>query len=60
MTTTTIERAFELARSGRVQSMEELRNALRQERLDNVDQHTAGTLIQRQLKDLIRSSNRRA
>jgi hypothetical protein len=47
----TLERAFELARSGRVSSVSELRTVLKQE-LHDVAQ-VQGRQLTRQLKDLI-------
>lgn len=47
---TTVERAFRLARSGKVRTISELRKALRNEGFAAADQHREGRSIQRQLK----------
>ena len=47
----TVERAFDIARSGSVRNMSELRKALRKEGFASAEQHTEGFSIQRQLKD---------
>jgi hypothetical protein len=49
---TTIERAFELARSGDCDSVNQIRQKLKAERFDQVDAHLAGPAIARQLRDL--------
>jgi hypothetical protein len=41
----TIERAFELARSGDYSSIEDIRKQLRRERQSNVDAHLHGSLL---------------
>lgn len=43
------ERAAELARSGRFNRIEQLRNCLRAEQYEQVDAHLAGSLTRRQL-----------
>jgi hypothetical protein len=53
MATRTIERAFELARSGECRTMPELKHRLRRERLDSVDSHLAGKLTRSQLIELM-------
>jgi hypothetical protein len=53
---TVIERAFEVAASGRVQSIQELRNALQKEGYADASVDTAGLAIKRQLKKAIRQS----
>jgi hypothetical protein len=50
---TTIERAFELARSGACRTMPELKVRLRREQMDSVDQHLGGKLIRAQLTELM-------
>ena len=45
----TVERAFELARSGRYRHMRDLRRQLVREGCDDVDRHLAGTGIRKQL-----------
>ncbi|HEY0027000.1 MAG TPA: hypothetical protein VGC35_03950 [Allosphingosinicella sp.] len=49
---TTIERAFEIARSGSCTSVQEIRMALKKERFDNVEAHLAGPSLARQLRTL--------
>jgi hypothetical protein len=56
---TTLERAFDLAGSGRFDSLEGLRRQLRAEQLTNIDGHLAGAQIRRQLRGII-SDRRRA
>jgi len=53
----TIERAFELARSGNVRSLTELRRVLRSEGCDQVEFHLEGKLIKKQLIALIGSAS---
>ncbi|HEY0313295.1 MAG TPA: hypothetical protein VGC56_12465 [Allosphingosinicella sp.] len=55
---TTIERAFELARSGRFASVSDIRLALRRERFDQVEAHLAGSSIARQLRALCDEARR--
>jgi len=50
--TTTLERAFALARSGECATVNDIRTRLRSERFDQVDAHLAGAAITRQLRDL--------
>ncbi len=45
----TVERAFELARSGRYRHMREIRKQLVREGCDDVDRHLAGTGLRKQL-----------
>jgi hypothetical protein len=49
---TTLERAFDLARSGTCATVNDIRQRLRAERFDQVDAHLAGSAITRQLRDL--------
>ena len=49
---TTLERAFELARSGSCASVNDIRQKLKAERFDQVDAHLAGPAISRQLRAL--------
>jgi hypothetical protein len=49
---TTIERAFALARSGTCATVDEIRQALKRERFDQVDAHLAGPALSRQLRAL--------
>jgi hypothetical protein len=53
MQRTTIERAFELARSGECRTLHELKHQLRRERLESVDFHLAGKLTRAQLTELM-------
>jgi hypothetical protein len=53
MPSTTIERAFELARSGECRTLPELKHRLRRERLESVDFHLAGKLTRTQLTELM-------
>jgi hypothetical protein len=47
---TTVERAFELARSGRCDSLPAIAAALKDERHEAVDAHLAGPSIRKDLK----------
>ena len=49
-TTSTIERALQLAREGTCRTVGDIRLALKAERYEGVDTHMSGTTIQRQLK----------
>ena len=53
MPTSTIERAFALARSGECRTMDELKHQLRRERLESVDFHLGGKLTRAQLTGLM-------
>ena len=53
---TTIERAFELARSGEFASVGEIKRRLKEERFDAVEAHLQGPSISRQLKRLCDSA----
>lgn len=48
---TTLERAFELARSGAFGTVHEIAAALKRERHDAVDAHLAGPSIRRELRN---------
>ena len=48
----TLERAFDLARSGECTSVEDIRRQLKRERFDQVEAHLAGASINRQLRAL--------
>ena len=50
--TSTIERAFALARSGSCTSVQDIRVSLKRERFDNVEAHLAGPSLARQLRAL--------
>jgi lactam utilization protein B len=56
---TTIERAFELAQSGTVYSVTELRLALKREGFADGRMHTDGHSVQRQLSALIAAATGR-
>lgn len=47
-----LERAFDLARSGRFASVNDIRLALKRERFENVEAHLAGPSLARQLRGL--------
>lgn len=49
----TVERACELAKSGRCSSVSDIRTRLKQERWESVDAHLAGPSFARQLRDMI-------
>jgi hypothetical protein len=49
---TTLERAFDLARSGRFASVNDIRVTLKRERFEQVEAHLAGFAIARQLRGL--------
>lgn len=49
----TVERAFQLARSGNCKSVRDIRTALAAERYDAVGSHLDGPLIKRQLRAAI-------
>ncbi len=51
---TTIERALELAATGRFPTVTAIKTVLRQERYDGVDAHLGGGGISRQLKDIMK------
>ncbi len=49
---TTLERAFDLARSGECATVDDIRSRLKAERHDQVEAHLAGRSIKRQLAKL--------
>lgn len=53
---TTIERAFQLARSGSVTSLNEIRLQLKREQFSNVHEHMEGASIRRQLIAIIQAA----
>ncbi|MES3151477.1 hypothetical protein [Sphingomonas faeni] len=53
---TTVERAFELARSGSCNSVNDLRQRLRREGYDAVHIHLHGASINKQLVDLMHAA----
>lgn len=52
---TTVERAFELARSGNYVSVQEIRAQLGKERFPLVREHLEGASIRKQLADIVRN-----
>lgn len=56
----TLERAFELARSGDYAGVPEIRVQLKRERFESVEAHLAGPSISRQLKALCEAARREA
>jgi hypothetical protein len=50
----TLERAFEIAKSGSARNVEDVRRQLKAERFEQVESHLGGASIQKQLKDIIR------
>lgn len=52
---TVIERAFDVARSGRCKSIDEVRAILSREGHFNVDAHLSGGVLRKQLNALIRA-----
>jgi hypothetical protein len=57
-TTTTIERAFALARSGTCNNVAEVRLALKREGFEQVEAHLAGPAIAKQLRALCEEAQR--
>lgn len=55
---TTLERAFELARSGTCADVGEIRLTLKRERFDQIEAHLAGPSINRQLRALCQEAKR--
>ena len=55
----TIERAFELARSGSCRTIEEIVRRLRQEQMDQVDAHLGGHSIRKELRQACAESRTR-
>jgi hypothetical protein len=55
----TIERAFELARSGEYQSIQDLERQLRSEQYEAVPQHLQGPSIRKELQALMRAARTR-
>jgi hypothetical protein len=51
-----IERAFQLAQSGRCASIDEIRRELKREQFGSIEQHLGGAHIRKQLRDLILAS----
>jgi hypothetical protein len=55
----TLERAFDLARSGECVNVEDIRRRLRSERHDSVDAHLSGPSVRRQLLALCTAARSR-
>ena len=55
----TVERAFELARSGICRNVEDIRKQLRREGYSDIMSHLSGPAIRKQLADLIRAGLRK-
>ncbi|MBC9033711.1 hypothetical protein IAG41_15050 [Sphingomonas sp. JC676] len=55
---TILERAFELARNGDCQCLDDIRRRLSAERYSHVDDHLAGKMIQKQLRREIKGALR--
>ena len=51
----TIARAFQLAREGKCQSVEDIRRQLRRERYQSIESHLSGALIKKQLADILKA-----
>jgi hypothetical protein len=51
---TIIERAFEIARSGKARSITDIRTQLTREGFDHVQSHLSSAALQKQLKGLIK------
>ena len=49
---TTVERAFELARSGSCKDLKEIRRQLQQEKFSRVNEHLAGKQVRHELRRL--------
>jgi hypothetical protein len=52
----TVERAFELARSGECANVREIRDRLKEEGFSHVMEHLDGAFIKRQLSELIKAA----
>jgi len=52
---TIIQRAFEIARSGKARSITDIRTQLRLEGFDHIQSHFSSSSLQKQLRDLIKS-----
>lgn len=53
---TTVERAFELARSGKCRSVQQIRDQLSKERYPFVREHLDGVAIRKQLTDVLKAA----
>jgi hypothetical protein len=56
MSTSTVRRAFELARSGTCQGLGDIRKKLKAEGYESIDAHLAGKSLTKQLTVLMRSA----
>ena len=54
----TIERAFELARSGTCADVADIRRALKKERYPQIEEHLRGQAVCRQLRDICLEARR--
>ncbi|MDE0877878.1 MAG: hypothetical protein OSB00_04310 [Sphingomonas bacterium] len=52
----TVERAFELARSGSCPGISDVRRALKEERFDRIDEHFSGPTFRKEIVALCRAS----
>jgi hypothetical protein len=53
---TTVERAYELAKSGSYQTLEDIRRQLQKEQHEGIHAHLQGSVLKKQLKTLMRGS----
>jgi hypothetical protein len=53
---TTVERAFDLARSGECRTIEDIRRRLKTERFSDVDQNLHSPSLKKQLQELMKAS----
>ena len=51
----TIARAFQLAREGQCQSIEDIRRQLHRENYQSIRVHLSGALIKKQLSDILKA-----
>jgi hypothetical protein len=56
MTQGTVERAFQLARSGKFSTVEQIEKVLRQEHYTYAQEHLSGTLIRKELRAVLRAA----
>ena len=55
---TTVERAFEIARAGKVRTIRDIRDQLNREGFEAAAGHLNGTTLQKQLRGLINASRK--
>ncbi len=55
---TTLERAYQIARSGECSNLEDLVRQLKSERFDAVDAHTSGPSVRRDLRQICQQARR--